>query len=263
MDSAQVITLDAVHQNGCCGCALRPGLKRLHKVQMPHGHEFHDISKFCVGCGFIPGIGVGLDEADLQSSSDLYDCVANARKAVAAKAATTFDSCGMPHAFGFSDLGLIRPLSSSALFDAYPLDRTTLEPLLLEQLGLDPTTTPKRVLSAPKFTDIHVNVGATVGHIFEPDPYTKRPDRIDDNHLLYWPLIPLTLAQPFEIWQQQAPGKGNHNEWVFLACYVLEGEIRYHMVLVNRHRLVRTAYRLNGWKQAHSKRVGIPIYIGY
>ncbi len=256
------VSLDTVFNNGCCHCKLRAGLKRLHKVTNRHGHFFQEISQFCLSCGFVAGSDGILDPADLSASVAIYRKIDNARDAVRIAEPTTCEDSKMPHAFDFSDLGLIRPISSSALFVDYPRARNELEPRLMAQLGIE-TSAHKRILPAQNFTDIHVNAARTVGHIFEPDPRTSRTDRIDDNHLQFWPLIPLTLSKPFEIWQQQPAGRNNQREWVFLACYHLEGEIRYHMVVVTRQRLVGTAYRLNGWKQAHGKRVGIPIYVGY
>jgi hypothetical protein len=99
----------------------------------------------------------------------------------------------------------------------------------------------------------------TIDHVFQPDGI--RPNRVDENHVAYWPMMALTLRNPFEIWSQTPPGKAAG--WAFLAAYRIAGVYDYHMVYVTRRRIVLTAYRLTGVPQLQTKRTGVPIYVAY
>lgn len=254
--------IDLLGSAQCCKCHVRNGFKRLHSLRNGRFFWLQEIETYCVTCGAVPHLGASLQTDDHAATNELYSLVDNAHGAVAAGTATDAASAGMPDPLQFHELGLITGLNQSALFRNFPTDRATLEPILKEYLRIDDAT-KTRIVKAPGFHDITVSLDFTVGHVFEPDPDSDRPDRVDANHMLMWPLIERTLERPFEIWAHQPMGRSNDKGWAFLAAYCINGAVFYHEVWVNRKRYVRSSYQLNGRNQANGKRRGIPIYTAY
>lgn len=199
---------------------------------------------------------------DYYVAARLYQRIESGRAAVAAKSNTTAEDEGMPDPTDFSEMGLIDVINPISMLYSFPKDRVSLEPILCDTLGVN-AAVKNRDYEAAAFGTVWASYEVTVAHIFEPDNEDGRPDRVDAPHLIFWRLIARTLKHPYEIWEQQKPGRQNKKGWAFFAAYQVDGTILYHEVWVNRKRQIRSSYRLNGIGQARKKRNGVPIYIAY
>ena len=79
------------------------------------------------------------------------------------------------------------------------------------------------------------------------------------NHIKYAPLLPNTLSHPLEVWSREHDG--NPDQLLFLRKYQ-EGanELTYLVVGDGPGGFLKTAYRLNGYRQAEAMRRGTFLY---
>lgn len=240
---------------------MRRGLSRLHRLN-GETSLFAEVKRFCTSCGSVPEHGTVLHPDDYDATTRLYQQMENGHAAVASKNNTTAHDEGMPDPIDFGEMGLINVINPISMWQGFPKDRVSLEPILCATLGVSAAVKDCEH-EAAAFGTVRASYEVTVGHIFEPDYEDGRPDRVDPPHLMFWRLIARTLKHPYEIWEQQKPGRQNKKGWAFFAAYQVNGTIRYHEVWVNRKRQIRSSYRLNGIDQARNKRNGIPIYVAY